>query len=156
MRCPYCGTPNEETAESCGHCGQELSASQGAWQGPGAHADKSAAPGALSAREEWDPAYRHSQPRPMSAFVPPANYPSYMGWAITVFFLCCPPTGLVAILCANQVGRKLARGDDDRAYRYSQLAKLWCWISLALGIAIYATALYLILAHFRDLSPYGA
>jgi hypothetical protein len=155
MRCAYCGTANEEKAERCGHCGQELASSREQWQGPDKRPDGPGVPGALSPREEWDPARRYSTPRPMSGFVPPTNYPSHMGWAITVLLLCFPPTGIVAVLCASQVHKNLALGDDDRAWRYSQLAKLWCWISFALGVAIYAAVIYFIGNDIRHLSPYG-
>jgi hypothetical protein len=86
----------------------------------------------------------------MSAFVPRAKYPDYLGWSIAVLILCSPPTGIVALLCSLQVRRHHAIGDEDRAFRYSQLAKLWCWISFVIGLALYVTAVFLILKSLRD------
>jgi hypothetical protein len=151
MECPYCGKPIEESADSCRHCRHDLPVSRGQWQGPDRGADKVSDSDVLSANKEWDPARRQSDQRTMSRFVPPAKYPKYRGWAFTVLFLCFPPTGILAVICSFQVDRKLARGDEARAWRYSQLTRLLCWISTLVGLAIYATVIYLVLDHYRDL-----
>jgi hypothetical protein len=159
MRCPYCDTPNNEGADVCRHCGQELPAGPGPWRGPDETVGPSAANNVKSAHDEWDPARRFSGPRTMSKFVAPARYPNHLGWAITSLVLCflipiaityilwgwliagivlgLSPVAIVALLCSLQVKRKHAIGDDERAFRFSQLAKLWCWISILLGFAIY-------------------
>jgi len=137
MRCPYCDTPNDEAAELCRKCGHELPQDRGPWRGPQESSETAGTPDVVSASQAWDPAKRYSTPRPMSAFVPPARYPDYLIWSVTVLILCFPPTGLIALLCSLQVRRSHAAGRDARAYRYSGLAKLWCRISLLIGIAIY-------------------
>jgi hypothetical protein len=159
MRCPYCGTPNDEASERCRHCSQELPYPPGPWRGPGESAGAPASKNVQSAHDEWDPARRHSEPRSMSGFVPPARYPAYLGWSIAGLVLCflgptaiayvlwgssiagavvCLwPVGVITLLFSILVKRKHARGDDDRAFRYSQLAKFWCWISFIMGFAFY-------------------
>jgi hypothetical protein len=159
MRCPYCGTPNDEAIERCRHCGHELPLNQGPWRGPDASAKTSAPPSVQSAHDEWDPARRHSEPRSMSRFVPPARYASYLGWSIAGLLLCflaptviayllwnttiaglvlclCP-IGMISILFSIKVKMKHALADEARAFRYSQLAKFFCWISYVMGLAFY-------------------
>jgi hypothetical protein len=150
VRCPYCGKPNEEAAEVCRHCSQELPSDPRPWRGPET-SSKTAAPGSVeAANDEWDPARRYSQPRSTSGFVAPARYPDYLGWSIAVLVMCFLPTGVIALLCSLRVRAKHTLGDADRAYRYSQMAKFWCWISFILGLALYFIVIYLILAPLRD------
>jgi len=154
MRCPYCGTQNNEAADCCSHCGHDLPLDRAPWQGPGRPPGAPTAPRPLTSNEEWDPAHRYAQPRPMSAFVPSANHPNYRVWAVTVTLLCFPPTGMVALLCGWLVDRKNAKGDDDRAYRYSRLAKLWCQISLVIGIIIYIGLFFWLISFAGNFWPY--
>lgn len=84
----------------------------------------------------------------MSGFAPPARHPDYLGWAIAGVFL-FPPTGVIALLCSLMVRRKRSLGDDDRAFRYSQFAKLLCWMSSLLGLALYIGVVFSILAAIR-------
>lgn len=74
------------------------------------------------------------------------NIPSYMGWAIATLILCFWPTGIVAVVYASKVGNRLAIGDVSGAQEASRKAKVWCWITFAIGligvvIAIVATLL---------------
>lgn len=154
MRCPYCGTQNNEAAECCIHCGHDLPLERGPWKGPSGTGSAPAARDPLTSNKEWDPAYRYSEPRPMSAFVPPAGHPNYRVWAVTVTLLCFPPTGVVALLCGWLVDTKQARGDEDRAYRYSRLANLWCQISLVIGIVIYVFLFLWLLSWAAHFWPY--
>ncbi|HEX7808552.1 MAG TPA: CD225/dispanin family protein [Thermoanaerobaculia bacterium] len=55
--------------------------------------------------------------------------------SIIVTLCCCLPLGVVAIIFAAQVNTKLAAGDIAGAREASDKAKLFCWISLALGLA---------------------
>jgi len=98
MRCPYCNAENDEASERCSRCGEELNTARSQWQGPTTSPTRATPPQVSSAYNEWDPARRHSQPRQMSAFVPPANYPTHITWIITVIFLGIPATAIHAIL----------------------------------------------------------
>jgi hypothetical protein len=168
VRCPYCGTQNDEAAEVCRKCSQELPAERGPWRGPTASSRSAAASNVQSAHDEWDPARRFSEPRSMSKFVAPARYPEHLGWAITIIvlglpatvihailfwnqvqyprhlgwgvaflMLCCVPLSVIALFFSRTVRRKHAVGDDGRAFRYSRLAMLSCWIALIAGLALY-------------------
>ena len=74
------------------------------------------------------------------------HVPNYLVWAILATICCCVPSGIVAIVYAAQVNGKLASGDYATAQRYSNNAKTWCWISLALGILSVVLGLMLGLA----------
>jgi hypothetical protein len=51
---------------------------------------------------------------------------------------CCLPGGIVALVYASSVNNKLAQGDRAGAIAASNSAKLWCMISLGVGVAIAA------------------
>ena len=66
----------------------------------------------------------------------PANVPNYLVPAILTLF-CCWPFSIVAIVFAAQVNGKLAGGDYAGAVQSSKQAKMWCWISFGIGLAIF-------------------
>lgn len=158
MRCPRCDTPNEDQAASCTKCGMDFTPAQGRWL-TGREGDATLSEETRAGLAEWDPANRYSEPRSTSVFVPPARYPDYLGWSIislvlcfllpAVFayflwrwyvaavILCLLPVGVIALVCSRKVGKKQALGDEHRAFRYSQLAKFWCWVSFIIGLAFY-------------------
>lgn len=83
------------------------------------------------------------------SFPPEQNYgpiENYLVWAILITIaslcLCCVVgtiPGIVAIVFASQVNKKLAAGDRSGAEQASKNAKLWCWITTglcALGLLI--------------------
>ena len=70
-------------------------------------------------------------------FPPPPKIQNYLVPAILTTLCCCLPGGVVAIVYAAQVNSKLAAGDIPGAQAASKNAKLWCWISGGVGIAIY-------------------
>jgi hypothetical protein len=187
MDCPQCGARNENTASLCCQCGLDLDQYLGRRQTPEAKVARPMGPKApstlIGSRPspppgflEYDPARRPAQPRPVSQFVPPPNFPNYRGWAITVLVLCLPPMGVVALfyhgwaialplLCCLPTGiialtfsllvdAGLARGESRKAWRQSQQAKLWCWVSSAVVIAVYVGLFYWLLAWVRGLWPY--
>lgn len=79
------------------------------------------------------------------------NVPNYLVQSILVTIFCCLPSGIAAIIFSSQVNTKLAVGDYDGARESSRKAKLWCWVSFAIGggigiiyaiiIAIYGAAI---------------
>jgi hypothetical protein len=49
---------------------------------------------------------------------------------------CCLPAGIPAIVYAAQVNGKLQAGDYAGAQMASKNAKMWCLISLGLGLGV--------------------
>lgn len=74
---------------------------------------------------------------------PGTTVQNYLVFAILATVFCCLPTGIPAIVYAAQVNGKLQAGDLAGAQAASDNAKMWCWISLGLGLGI--MALYAIL-----------
>jgi hypothetical protein len=109
MFCSQCGENNADNALVCTRCGKSLQAAPAApLQTPG-------------------------------VVMPPGTAPSvqnYLVFAILATVLCCLPTGIVAIIYAAQVNGKLQMGDYAGAQAASNNAKMWCWISLGLGLAV--------------------
>lgn len=108
MFCPQCGANNADTAVVCVQCGRNLR------------------PGVT--------------PTPLPAqgvVLPPgATVPNYLVFAILTTVFCCLPAGIPAIVYAAQVNGKLQVGDLAGAQAASKNAKMWCLISLGLGLAV--------------------
>ena len=113
MICPQCGATNADNAAACVQCGRNF---------------QPLAP-----------------PVPLQAtgvVLPPgATVPNYLVFAILATVLCCLPAGIPAIVYAAQVNSKLQAGDLAAAQAASNNAKMWCWISLGLGLATIAVSI---------------
>ena len=130
MYCTQCGTEAEEGGRFCAKCGRALSGStEQDWP----------APETREARA-YDPNYRRED-RP--------HVPDHLVWAILSTVFCCPPTGIVSIVYAAQVNGKVAAGDFAAARKASQDAKAWIWVSVVVGIILYAI-LFIIVAVAPD------
>lgn len=107
MFCSQCGANNADTATVCVQCGRNLQ--------PGPPA-----------------------PLPAQGVVlpPGTTVPNYLVFAILATVFCCLPTGIAAIIYAAQVNGKLQVGDWAGAQAASKNAKLWCLISLGLGLGL--------------------
>lgn len=114
MFCPQCGANNADTAIVCVQCGRNLQPS---------------APVPL--------------PTPGVVLPPGMTVQNYLVFAILATVFCCPATGIPAIIYAAQVNGKLQFGDLAGAKAASDNAKMWCWISFGVGIAV--TVLYFML-----------
>lgn len=104
MFCPHCGSQNSNTARTCTACGMP-----------------------------FDNPYQSN----MAGAGPvgsDANIPSYLVQAILCTICCCMPFGVVAIVYAAQVDGKKMSGDYQGARLSSDSAKMWCWISLGIGL----------------------
>lgn len=77
--------------------------------------------------EEWTPP-------PVSGT--PDNVPNYLIPAI-ISAICCLPLGIVAIIFAAQVNGKVATGDTAGALNASKKAKMFSYIAIGLGIALW-------------------
>ena len=115
MFCTQCGANNADTAAVCVQCGRNLRAAT--------------------------PAV------PLQAtgvVLPPGvTVQNYLVFAILATVFCCLPAGIPAIVYAAQVNGKLQAGDLAGAQAASNNAKMWCLISLGLGLGI--IVLYVIL-----------
>jgi len=116
--CTQCGANNADNAIVCMQCGRNLQVG--------------GAPTPLQAQ---------------GVVIPPGmTVPNYLVFAILATVLCCIPTGIVAIVYAAQVNGKLQAGDIAGAQLASKNAKMWCWVSFGLGLAITAISLLLVMA----------
>ena len=122
MFCPQCGASNADNSAVCVLCGRNLQAVV--------------------------------PPTPIQApgvvLAPGATIQNYLVFAILSTVLCCPATGIPAIIYAAQVNGKLQAGDLAGAKAASNNAKMWCWISLGIGLA--GTVLWLLLMMLGILS----
>jgi len=108
MFCAQCGANNADTATVCVQCGRSLQAGT--------------SPISLPVQ---------------GVVLPPgATVPNYLVFAILATVFCCLPTGIAAIVYAAQVNGKLQVGDLAGAQAASKNAKLWCLISLGLGLGL--------------------
>ncbi len=64
----------------------------------------------------------------------PSEIESHMGFAVFTLLCCCQPTSILAILFAVLVSQEVKKGNYEQAQKYSNLAKLFCWISIGLSI----------------------
>ena len=108
MFCTQCGANNPDTAAVCAQCGRNLKA--------GSPAVPLQATGVL--------------------LPPGTTVPNYLVFAILATVFCCLPAGIPAIVYAAQVNSKLQVGDLAGAQLASKNAKLWCLISLGLGLGV--------------------
>jgi hypothetical protein len=79
--------------------------------------------------QSWTP------PPPVNA---PAVVPNNLVLAIIATVVsvlgCCLPHGLVSVFFATQVTKKAGLGDIEGATEAAKQAKMWAWISIAVGI----------------------
>src|SRR5579864_7173486 len=117
MFCTQCGASNPDNARTCAQCGRSLQ------------------PGAVTT------------PLPVTGVVipPGTTVQNYLVFAILTTVFCCLPAGIPAIVYAAQVNGKLQAGDLAGAEVASKNAKLWCLISLGLGLGIMALYAMLIM-----------
>ncbi len=107
MFCTQCGANNADTAAVCVQCGRNL--------------------------QTVTPAV----PLPAAGVVlpPGVTVQNYLVFAILATVFCCLPAGIPAIIYAAQVNSKLQAGDLAGARAASNNAKMWCLISLGVGLA---------------------
>ena len=107
MFCTQCGANNADNAIVCTQCGSSLQA---------------ATPSTPVQRVAMAQA--------------PVDVPNYLVFAILTTVLCCLPAGIPAIVYAAQVNGKLQAGDIAGAQLASKNAKMWCFISAGVGLAV--------------------
>jgi len=166
MYCPQCGTANDDAASFCNSCGKDLQQYREQWSaspagtpeaGTGQPPDGSQPAPPPSAtpppyQQQYQSPYQTTPAYQPAAYQPAGhqpgygygtipNIPSYMGWAIVTLILCFWPTGIVAVVYASKVGNQLALGNIPGAQEASRKAKMWTWITFAIGIAIAVIAI---------------
>ena len=62
---------------------------------------------------------------------------SMIGYAWLVTFLCCPPTGIAALIYAYKSKKAWQNGDNAMAHEFCRSAKMWTGISFFLGLIGY-------------------
>src|ERR1700675_5177393 len=110
MFCSQCGANNADGAVVCTQCGRNLQAVTPA-----------------------------TPLQPTGIILPPgATVQNYLVFAILTTVFCCLPAGIPAIIYAAQVNSKLQAGDLAGAQIASKNAKMWCLVSLGLGLGVMA------------------
>ena len=64
----------------------------------------------------------------------PSEIETHLGFSIFATLCCCQPTGIVAIIFSVLVTQEVNKGNYEQAQKYSNLAKIFCWISIVLGL----------------------
>ena len=106
MFCSQCGANNADTAAVCVQCGRNLQV-----------------------------ATATTPLQSTGVVLPPgATVQNYLVFAILATVFCCLPAGIPAIIYAAHVNSKLQAGDLAGAQAASNNAKMWCLISLGLGL----------------------
>ena len=135
MYCPRCGQASKESDRFCGSCGLDLTVYQAPQYRPVASYEQVAPYG------------------PVASYGPLQRIPSYLGWAIAVMILCFWPTGIAAVVYASQVDSKLAARDYFGAQESSRKARMWCWITFAIGVVLWVISIVIFIAIIATL-PY--
>lgn len=75
-------------------------------------------------------------PPPPSSFPPRSEQKpdNLLVWSILATVLCCLPLGIVAIINSNKVDSLWNEGHYDEAKKAAANAKMYCFISLGLGV----------------------
>jgi len=156
MFCPQCGASNADLNRYCVACGVDMA--------PDAYGYGSTAPPPSPYQRpviQQAPYGQLAYPQPLYQQGPyqspvyrstPINYgmpvslPTYLGWSIATLILCFWPASVVALVYGAQVNGKLLRGDHHGAVHSSRRAKLWCWISFGVAIALWVIVIIAIIA----------
>lgn len=124
--CRNCGQPSPDDAAFCASCGAPT-------QSPEA---------AATAASQTTTSVPAAPPATPPSAVPPAGKPDYVPNflvpSILLMLFCCLPGGIIALVYGSTVNSKLAQGDRAGAIAASNSAKLWCMISLGVGVALAA------------------
>lgn len=117
MHCRACGHANRDDARFCGNCGRETRAQ---------------APAGGQRAQRYS---RQAGGYASSGIREPLPYvPNHLAWVILATIFCCLPTGIVAVVYATQVDRRLYEGDYEGAKRASDSARIWMIVSVGLGL----------------------
>ena len=68
--------------------------------------------------------------------VPMGSVNNNMVMAILTTIFCCLPLGIVSIVNAAQVNKKLATGDYNGAVQSAKQAKTWAMVAIGVGLVV--------------------
>ena len=122
MHCQACGHENSDDARFCDNCGRETQAPAG---GQRAQRYRYSRQRAQQYSRQTGGGYASSEMREPLPYVP-----NHLVLAILVTIFGCLPFGIVAIVYAAQVNRRLDAGDYEGAKRASEWARAWAIISV--------------------------
>lgn len=141
MFCPKCGTFNDETGSKCIKCEFQLKMEENIVDAE-SEQDKTKKNVTEDAEEKVLP----EEEKPLKRAEPSAHFL----WAILSAVFCSVAFGAAAVVFAGMTQTEKSVGDREKAYIYSQKAKLFCVISLAMGIVKALTVVGIIaLVYFR-------
>jgi hypothetical protein len=155
MFCSQCGTRNDDTSLHCSQCGAKLAQAVASAAPPvppptAAYTPPPAAPPYIPPAATFTPP---PAPPPYVPPVPPApgqagppQVPNYMVQAILVTLFCCLPLGIVSIIKANEVNRRLLANDYAGALQASNSNRTILWIGFAGGLVICVIYFFAIIA----------
>ncbi|MBF0343683.1 MAG: CD225/dispanin family protein [Nitrospirae bacterium] len=69
--------------------------------------------------------------------LPQPKIPSYLLPSILLTILSCLPLGIVAIVYAAKVNKKMTLDDYAGAAESSKKAKMWCWLAFGGGVGFF-------------------
>ncbi|MBN1880689.1 MAG: CD225/dispanin family protein [Deltaproteobacteria bacterium] len=80
--------------------------------------------------------------------------PNYLAPAIIVMIFCCFPLGIVGLIYSTRVNGLLIAKEYDNARTASRNARMWCWITFAVGIVFWSmyVVLYMVIIGFLVLA----
>lgn len=126
---PQQGTSTTETAEDTPTSESDDSAEEVATPQPEAQTEQQAEPAPVEQPQpQKQQQFQDERPCP----------PNNLVWAILATVFCCQITGIIAIVFAAQVSNKYYNEGYSAAKKYSDMAGLWCIISIVLAILSYS------------------
>lgn len=87
----------------------------------------------------------HAVPQPMPQMENKPQ-PTYLIWAVVVSLLCCQITGVISLVYAALASSANSSGAYYKAKKYSETARLWIIVSIALGLVYMPFAILFALA----------
>lgn len=108
MKCPHCKEDNPPGSTKCASCGESLVSKT------------------ITAPKQKPKTAREI-----------GYLPNYLAQSILVMLFCCFPFGIVSLVYAAQVNGRVIAGEYERAMDASRLAKMWCWITLGIGVSLW-------------------
>lgn len=137
MFCQKCGAYNAEDARTCGSCGATTQE-----QSPSEIQDRAQTIVQQKISEQGRQPAQQNVEQPQK-YIAAGNIPYYTAQPIKEYFvqavlvtlLCNSIFGAVALVFSVLTGAALKAGERVKAEFYSQKTKVFCWISLWVGIA---------------------
>lgn len=105
-------------------------APEGSWSADPTPAASSGWPPSLSAGPSSTPPPPSFSPPPST----PVKVPNYLVPSIFSMLCCCLPAGVVSLIFSIQANSKADAGLYEEAMRNANLARIWLWVSVGVGV----------------------